>query len=282
PEPDYWVITNHVAAPAAATVDPRRVWNVNQEPPDPAYGWLMRASRGFARVYAPGAREAFPGHVPHHGMLQWHVNRSFDELTSCAPPEKSRPLSWVTSDRRHLPGHRRRLRFLGRIRGQIEFDLFGRGFTPLADKWDGLAPYRYSLAIENRSSPHYWTEKVADCFLAWTMPVYYGATNLADYFPPESYVWLDIDDRHAPARLAEIVRSDRAERAFDALAEARRRVLFEHQFFPRMAGEIERDAASSAPPAPRRVELAAVRDETSRYVARPWRKLWQALRWPLP
>ena len=31
----------------------------------------------------------------------------------------------------------------------MPFDLFGRGFHPIADKWDGIAPYRYSIAFEN-------------------------------------------------------------------------------------------------------------------------------------
>src|SRR5687768_17715451 len=52
--------------------------------------------------------------------------------------------------------------------------------------------YRYSLAIENFSGPYYWTEKVIDCYLSWTMPLYFGCTNLADYFPAESFVQIDI------------------------------------------------------------------------------------------
>jgi hypothetical protein len=281
PDPDYVVLTNHVAESVTVDVDPRRLWAVLQEPPDPAYAWLWRASRRFARVYAPGAA-AFPGHVPHQGMLEWWVRKSFDELAAHSPPEKSRALSWVVSDTRVLPGHRRRLRFLRRIRGRVELDLYGRGFARLADKWDGLAPYRYSLAVENLSAPHYWTEKVADCFLAWTMPIYYGAPNLADYFPAESFVWLDIEDRRAPERLAEIVRSDRAERSRDAIAEARRRVLHEHQFFPNMAAEIERHHQTSERAEPQRIELTRVHDETWTYLMKPWRRAWRALRWPLP
>lgn len=280
-DPDYVVLLNHVAGPVSVTVDSERFWVVLQEPPDPSYRWLWKASRRFARVYAPGGEAAFPAHVPHHGMLQWWVRKSFDELAVEPAPEKPRTLSWITSNVSALPGHRRRLRFLHRIRGRVDFDLFGRGFAPIADKWDGLAPYRYSLAVENLSAPHYWTEKVADCFLAWSMPIYYGATNLADYFPAESFVWLDIQDRHAPARLAEILRSGLAERHREAIAEARRRVLHEHQFFPRMAAEIERHAHAAGPPTPRQIELTRVRDETSTYLRRPWRRVWHALRGPL-
>ena len=30
------------------------------------------------------------------------------------------------------------------------------------------------------------SEKIADCFLAWTMPIYYGCPRIAEYFPAES------------------------------------------------------------------------------------------------
>jgi hypothetical protein len=46
------------------------------------------------------------------------------------------------------------MKFLRKIqKNNLEFDLYGRGFCSIEDKWDGLAPYRYSLAIENFSGP---------------------------------------------------------------------------------------------------------------------------------
>lgn len=277
-DPDYVVLTNHMIEPVELRIDPQRVWAVLQEPPDPAFRWLWRCSRGFARVYAPGGRSEFPGHRPHHGMLQWWVGKSYDELVAATPPDKTRDLSWITSGRLDFAGHFDRMRFLRRIRDRVELDLYGRHFERIADKWEGLAPYRYSLAVENCSAPHYWTEKVADCFLAWTMPIYYGAPNLADYFPAESFVWLDIRDRRAPQRLAEIVASDLAERHRDAIAEARRRVLDEHQFFPRMALEIEQHTREAPGPSPVRLQLEAARDETQQHLRRPWRRAWRFAR----
>jgi hypothetical protein len=157
----------------------------------------------------------------------------------------------------------------------VKFDLFGRGFQPVADKWDGLAPYRYSIAVENHSGPDYWTEKIVDCFLAGTMPIYFGATNIADYFPADSFVWLDIDDPNAPRRVAEIVRSDLAERHREAVAEARRRVLEEHNFFPRFAKLIDEDRRTAPSPAAERITLPRVPDLTEYYHKHtPLQRLW--------
>jgi len=42
--------------------------------------------------------------------------------------------------------------------------------------------YRYSIAIENEVSPYYFTEKILNCFASMTIPIYIGATKIADYF----------------------------------------------------------------------------------------------------
>ena len=62
-----------------------------------------------------------------------------------------------------LAGHRYRLEFLRRLREHIDLDLYGRGFAPIEDKWQALAPYRYSIAFENAAAPYYFTEKIMDC-----------------------------------------------------------------------------------------------------------------------
>jgi len=130
--------------------------------------------------------------------------------------------------------------FLHRIEGRLEFDLWGRGFTPIPDKWDGVAPHRYSLAIENFSGPDYWTEKIADCFLSWTMPIYYGCTNIEEYFPKEALVRIDIASPDAVRIVEETMRSDLWRRSREAIAFARELVLEKHQFFPFVSEQIRR------------------------------------------
>ena len=125
------------------------------------------------------------------------------------------------------------MKFLRRLQDSgLDFDLFGHGFNPINNKYEGLGAYRYSLAIENYCQPHYWTEKVADCFLSWTMPIYYGCTNLSDYFPEESFMQIDIDDPGVINQIKSIVSSDLFLRNRDAVAEARRLVLDKYQIFP--------------------------------------------------
>jgi hypothetical protein len=110
----------------------------------------------------------------------------------------------------------------------------------IEDKWDGLAPYKYSLAIENSFSPDYWTEKLADCFLTWTIPFYFGCTNLEEYFPEESFIRIDIDKPQiAMDRIISAIKNNEWEKRLPALKTAREQLLNRYQLFPHLAKRIQ-------------------------------------------
>ncbi|NJL30698.1 MAG: hypothetical protein HC898_03175 [Phycisphaerales bacterium] len=56
------------------------------------------------------------------------------------------------------------------------------GTNLLKKKSDGLAPYRYSVVIENVREPDYFSEKLIDAMLCDTVPIYWGCTNIGEYF----------------------------------------------------------------------------------------------------
>jgi hypothetical protein len=237
-ECDYAVILNFMPKPVSVACFPDHIWTVMQEPPISEYSQMHRGDAGEARVFTQNTSLSGARYIYSHGALPWHVERDYDFLKKCPPPDKLRTLSWITSSLNVFQGHRHRMEFLKKINHHIEFDLWGRGFEPINDKWDGLASYRYSLAIENYSGPYYWTEKIADCFLSWTMPIYYGCTNLEDYFPKESFIQIDIHDPEAVGRIRAAVCSDQWLRRRDAIAEARKLVLDRHQLFPWLVEKI--------------------------------------------
>jgi hypothetical protein len=73
-------------------------------------------------------------------------------------------------------------------------DWYCKGENPIENKWDGLKAYKYSIAIENSAHLHYFTEKIMDCFLALSMPIYWGCPNILDYFPEKAIILIDIND----------------------------------------------------------------------------------------
>jgi hypothetical protein len=69
---------------------------------------------------------------------------------------------------------------------------------------DSKAPlfdaFQFSLVIENSRQINYFTEKLVDCLLMKTIPVYYGCPNIDRYFDTRGWIILDtenVDDAFA-------------------------------------------------------------------------------------
>ena len=239
---DYVVVLNHPQQDVTVICPPRNIWGVIQEPPTEFNKLIHRGDPSYARVFTTDDELKGKKYLHSQPALPWHINRSYDYLKLVDVPRKTGNISWVTSNLTAIQGHRERMAFLGSIRNKLEFDLFGRGFHPVDDKWQAVAPYRYSIAVENYSNPFYWSEKIADCFLAWTMPIYHGCTRITDYFPPEAMVLIDIHHPdEALEHIREAVQSQRWNKNLDAIRFAREQVLEHYQLFPFILERIEQD-----------------------------------------
>ena len=238
-ECDYLVMLNNCMKTAIkVTCPPKNIWVLMQEPYEMGFSdWMVEGHDLFSKVLTHHIPVDNPKYVTSHPAIPWHVNRTFDQLTSCSIPEKLKGLSWVIGDAMDLPGHLRRWSFLEAVRkAGLYIDVFGKKIQYIEDKWDGLAPYRYSLAIENNSGPDMWTEKLADCFLTWTLPFYYGCTNLEDYFPKDSFIRIDITHPEASLeKIRAIMAEDAWEKHLPALEIARNLVLHNYQIFPHLS-----------------------------------------------
>ena len=54
---------------------------------------------------------------------------------------------------------------------------------------------QYGIAIENFSHRNFFTEKILDCFLLKTIPIYWGCSNIGDYFNTDGIIIFDnVDD----------------------------------------------------------------------------------------
>lgn len=49
----------------------------------------------------------------------------------------------------------------------------------------------FHIAIENTSHDNYFTEKIMDCFLFRTVPIYYGCPNINDFFDSRGIITFD-------------------------------------------------------------------------------------------
>ncbi|KQB41559.1 glycosyltransferase family 10 domain-containing protein [Flavobacterium aquidurense] len=144
-----------------------------------------------------------------HQGHNWFVGKNYDELINNLLIEKTKPLSIVVSNKQFTDGHKKRFDFVMSLKDHFksDLDLFGRGINDFEDKWDVLAPYKYSIAIENYVCDDWITEKIYDCYLAHTFPIYYGCPNIEKYFDSNSYELIDIENTNKSIKIIENILS---------------------------------------------------------------------------
>lgn len=170
---------------------------------DPAFlkqfDYVISCQENLKHDYLIISQEALPWHI---GRVQKnHVNiafsKNYDELKSIVTIKKEKLISVIASNKQITKGHQERVKFIQILKDEFNdtIDVFGRGFNEVGDKWDAIAPYKYHIVLENSSYRNYWTEKLSDCYLAGSFPIYYGCKNLSEYFPEGSFKTIDISDQ---------------------------------------------------------------------------------------
>jgi glycosyltransferase involved in cell wall biosynthesis len=109
---------------------------------------------------------------------------------------KIKMVSCISSDKSISDGHRFRLECVKRLMvSEYNVDFFGKGINEITGKISALKDYCFSVAIENGSHHNYFTEKLLDCFLTGTIPIYCGCPNIGEYFDVNGfYTFQTIDE----------------------------------------------------------------------------------------
>lgn len=244
-KPDYYLILNHPGRKEITVKhDPKRILFAIGEPPTAVHKPMHRGQGEGTIVFSCDENITTEFGNERNYVLSpcmtrtWSCKKTIGELVLNSKIEKSKKLSWVTSNLSLLPGHRARMEFLERIRGLVDFDLYGRGFKEIYDKWIGVAPYEYSIAYENTVADYYFTEKLMDCLVAETIPLYYGTSNIHRFFPEKSVILIDPDDPKVAHKILDIINFDDRSVRLPALEEAKHLVLFKYNIFIRLAAHI--------------------------------------------
>jgi len=110
--------------------------------------------------------------VPYHCSWIQYENRNVYE--------KNKNLSIIVSEKKQTEGHILRHQIVERYKKDI--DIYGRGYKFVSDKLDALKDYRFSIVVENTKKNYYFTEKLLDCFVTGTIPIYWGCPKIGDFF----------------------------------------------------------------------------------------------------
>lgn len=147
------------------------------------------------------------------GMYQWIVenNRKFDYVLTFdkqlldlrqnylfypfgvswirVQPEqykKTKKFSIIASNKSMTPGHEFRKQVVEHCLKRGDVDVFGRGYNEIESKEQGLDDYMFSIVMENSRADWYFSEKLIDCMLTATVPIYWGCENLHQFFDVDS------------------------------------------------------------------------------------------------
>lgn len=101
---------------------------------------------------------------------------------------KSKMLSMIASSKDYTNGHNLRHSVKNNIKN---IDIYGRGINPIDYKLDGLKDYMFSIVIENTKKDYYFTEKLIDCFVTGTIPIYWGCPSIGNYFDERGILVFD-------------------------------------------------------------------------------------------
>ena len=94
--------------------------------------------------------------------------------------EKTKLVSIISSNKKQTEGHRFRHDIIDKLQNKI--DVYGRVYNPIDYKLEGLKDYQFHIVIENTKRDYWFTEKLIDCFVTGTVPIYWGCPSIGDFF----------------------------------------------------------------------------------------------------
>jgi hypothetical protein len=194
------------------------IYRDNTEFTLPFLGWMINSNHGES-IFSKAERD-----------LNW--------LSLNNDISKTKTISIFCSDQQATADHRLRLKFAKALKTHFgnDLDWYGNGVNPLPEKWDGIAPYKYHIALENQSRNHVITEKLYDSFLGLALPIYYGAPNVGDFFDLQSLEQIDLMDfTGSIKKIEKILETDPWEDKLSSIIDSKSRVLGEYNVFNRIA-----------------------------------------------
>lgn len=92
-------------------------------------------------------------------------------------------ISAIFSGKNWTEGHKMRHLVARTYKDRI--DLMGNGYRAIESKLEGLKDYRFQVVVENQKLNTYFTEKLLDCILTGTVPIYWGCDKITSIFDPQ-------------------------------------------------------------------------------------------------
>lgn len=83
----------------------------------------------------------------------------------------------ILSNKRETEGHRLRHELV-----KPGMDLWGQEHKTFSYKLEALKDYAFTICVQNSRVENYFSEALIDCFRTGTIPIYWGCTNISNFF----------------------------------------------------------------------------------------------------
>lgn len=246
---DFWFVLDNVPTfDSSAIVASENIFFFTSEQIHPIdfyldkQSFLIQFNKAFSNYHLPGIQSQRS--IP---FLPWMINsnhgssilepniRNVTELAE-SRPQKSKLLSLICSNKVFTPEQRLRLSFSKSLKNHFGSDLdwFGNGVNDLPRKWDGIAPYRFHIVLENTVRNFIMTEKLFDSYLGLSFPFYWGAPNVNRYFSSKSFISIDINNFKESINIIEKGINRNYDALIPHLIESREKVIHHYNLFQRL------------------------------------------------
>lgn len=198
----------------------------------------------------------------HNGPQNDIKFKKLSDVEGYVVKQKTRNISIISSLNKVYEGHLARVAFLEALQAEFgdRMDYFGREINPVDDKLDAIAPYKYHIAIENARENFYWTEKLADAWVGWSLPIYCGDPTILQQVPDVAGIEIiDVADIHSSIeKIKHLLNEDPYENRKEAIKKCREWVIKESNLYEKACKIIE-SADDSVLNTPRLIKLQKVK-----------------------
>jgi len=199
----------------------RRICFLSESSIHPVYAHVEHLRNRFRFVFTHNKKLLDLGEpfVKHYIGTSWIENISENKI-----PEKKKLVSLIGSlehGNSHGYGLRKQVADLCLAGNQV--DCYGKGIRPVESKLEALADYAFSIAMENVREDYYFSEKLVDCILAGSVPIYWGCTGIGEVFDSRGMIQFDTTDELES--ILERLNMDTYKRMLPYARENRRRVI---------------------------------------------------------
>ena len=240
-----WIVVAEDLDPSIniSKIDHSKLILIQREPP-----WVSRSNWSRYNTKYKFRHSCTKNYTNTYNLGEWSFDVSYKDMKDYKRCPRNKKVCVITSNKRMVPGQVLRMDFIKQICRAYPgvLDVYGvgmdteglgydyKGVSTFGDdtklKW--LSQYDYTLSLENGQGNGYFTEKILDAFMAHTVPIYWGAPDINNYFSSKSFYNLDITKPDAIQQFLKIISTPVSNDTIRSINNSREKIMNTYNWWP--------------------------------------------------